>query len=89
MRKELKMELPPISPDDLTDMVEMTEKLKNYIEEVLDENERNLAMSALMSAFINSVFGQCETLDEILSFRNCFMQILDSSIRSIQIKGRE
>lgn len=83
------MDFPTISPDDITDVMEMTERLENYIEEVFENNERNLAMSALMSAFINSAFRQCKTPDEILFFRNCFIRILDNSIRSIQINEKE
>jgi len=89
MRKELIMEMPHIPHDDLMDVMEMTNKMEMYISNVLQENDRNLAMSALMSASINCMLGQCKTLDEVVFYRNLFMQILDSSIRSIQIKGKE
>lgn len=76
----------PISQDDLLDVMEMTNKMETYISSVLHENDRNLAISALMSASINCMLGQCKTLDEVVFYRNLFMQILDSSIQSIQIK---
>lgn len=83
------MELPHIPRDDLMDVMEMTNKIESYISGVLKENDRNLAMSALMSASINNMLSQCKTLNEVMFYRNLFMQILDSSIQSIQIKGKE
>lgn len=83
------MELPHIPRDDLMDVMEMTNKIESYISGVLKDNDRNLAMSALMRASINSMLSQCKTLNEVMFYRNLFMQILDSSIRSIQIKGKD
>jgi hypothetical protein len=83
------MELPHVPQDDLMDVMEMTGKLEVYISTVLRENDRNLAISALMSASINCLLAQCETLDEVMFYRTLFMQILDSSIRYMQIKGPE
>ena len=80
------MEIPPIPQDDLMDVMEMTNKIESYIANVLKDNDRNLAMSALMSACINSMLCQCKTLDEVVFYRNLFMQILDNLIRTIQIK---
>ena len=80
------MEISPIPQDDLMDVMEMTNKIESYIANVLKDNDRNLAMSALMSACINSMLFQCKTLDEVVFYRNLFMQILDNLIRTIQIK---
>jgi hypothetical protein len=83
------MKIPYVPQDDLLDVMEMTKKIEGYITRVLKNNDFNLAMSALMSASINCMFAQCNTLDEIVFYRNLFMQILDSSIRQIQIKKPE
>jgi hypothetical protein len=83
------MELPHIPRDDLMDVMEMTNTIELCIFDVLKENDRNLGMSALMGASINCILEQCETLDEVIFYRNLFMQILDSSIRTIQITGME
>ncbi len=83
------MHKPHIPQDDLIDVVEMTKKIETYISHILNGNEINLAMSALMSASINCMFGQCNTIDEIVFYRNLFVQILDSSIRTIKIHGPE
>jgi hypothetical protein len=78
-----------IPRDDLLDVMEMTQKIEAYISAIIKGNDRNLSMSALMSASINSMIGQCHTWDEVLFFRNLFVQILDGTIRSIQIKPPE
>ena len=81
------MEMPPVPQDDLMDVMEMTEKLENYITSVLRDNDKNLAMSALMSATINCMLGPCKTLDEVMLYRNIFIEILDGTIRTIKVKG--
>jgi hypothetical protein len=83
------MELPDISQDDLMDVLEMTRKMEEYISTVLSDNDRQLSISALMSASINCMLENCKTLDEVIFYRNIFIQILDNSIRHIQIKGHE
>lgn len=82
-------EIPPIPQDDLMDVMEMTNKIETYIANVLKDNDKNLAMSALMSACINSMLVQCKTLDELVFYRNLFTQILDSFIRFIRIERGE
>ena len=83
------MEMPSIPQDDLLDVMEMTKKLENYMVRIFKENDINLAMSALMSATINCTLAQCDTLNEVVFYRNIFLQIFDSSIRAIKIKEKE
>lgn len=83
------MEVPNIPQDDLIDVMEMTRKIEANIAQILKDNDLNLAMSALMSAFINSILAPCRTLDEVVFYRNLFVQILDKTIRTIEIKKRE
>ena len=83
------MEIPQIPQDDLMDVMEMTQKIEAYIACVLKDNERNLAVSALMSATINCILMQCKTLDELVFYRSLFANMLDSLIRMIQIKSSE
>jgi DNA-binding phage protein len=76
-----------ISQDDFMDVMEMTSKIESYLHELLKDNDRNIAFSALIGAFINYMLGQCKTLDEVVFYRNLFMKILDNSIRTIRIQG--
>lgn len=82
------MENPIVPHDDLLDVVEMTQKLESHISSILQENELTLSMSALMSATINCIISQCTNFDEVVFYRNIFMQIFDSSIRAIKIKEK-
>lgn len=82
------MEPHKIPQDDLLDVMEMTQKMESFIAKTIKGNELSLGMSALFSASINSIVGQCKTLDEVMFYRNVFMQIFDSSIRSINIKKK-
>lgn len=81
------MEIPLITEDDVMDVLEMTDDLGEAISEILEGNDRNLALSALIGASINGMLGQCDTLDEIFSCRSIFIQVLDSSISAIRIEG--
>lgn len=83
------MEPSSIPQDDLIDVMEMTHKIEAHILATIKGNSRNLSMSALMSGCINSMLVQCDTLDEVLFYRDLFVQILDGSIRSIHIKPPE
>ena len=83
------MEPSDIPQDDLLDVIEMTDKIEGYISKVIKGNERHLAVSALLTASINCMLSQCETVEEIVICGTIFMQILDSSIRAIQIKEKE
>lgn len=80
-------EIPSIPQDDLIDVMEMADEIESSIENILHGNQHTLGMSALMSASINCMLGSCHTLNEVMFYRNIFMQILDSSIRDIQIRG--
>lgn len=83
------MELPQIPQDDLMDVMEITEKLEEYISTIFKDHDKNLSVSALMSATINCLLAQCKTLDEVMFYRNLFIQTLDSTISHIEIKGTD
>jgi len=89
MQGRMVVENPEVPNDDLLDVMEMTQKLESYICDVLQENEMTLCMSALMSATINCILAQCQTLDEVVFYRNIFMDIFDSSIRTIKIRRKD
>ena len=83
------MDAPPISADDLMDVIEMTDTLEKHIGETLKDNQGSLALSALMNATINSMMSQCKTLDEVVLYRNVFVHALDTAIKGIQIKNKD
>ncbi len=74
-----------IPQDDIDDVLEMTADLEDAFADILKGNELDLALSALVTAFINSVVAQCDTIDEVMFYRNAFVRLFDASIREIQI----
>lgn len=72
-----------IPQDDLMDVMEMTQRIEKYITKVLNDQDPNLAISALMSASINCLFAKCTTVHEVVFFRNLFVEILDRSVRQM------
>jgi len=80
------VERPEIPRDDLLDVLEMTQRLEKEIGQILDDNEITIAMSALMSATVNCSIAQCDTLKEVIFFRNMFVEVFDLGIKSIKMK---
>lgn len=76
-----------LSQDDFQDVLEMTMKMESFFNEISSENDKNLAMSALMSSSINCMFAQCKSMNEIFFHRQLFIQMMDSTIKTIQIIG--
>ena len=79
-------EKPQIANDDLLDVMEMTQKLEESISLHLDDMNADLAISSLISATINCICAQCNKVDEVIFFRNIFLQVFDGHIRAIKIK---
>jgi hypothetical protein len=82
------VEKPAIPLDDLQDVMEMTQKIETQISLILAENDLTLSMSALMSATINCMLAQCKSIEQVIFYRNIFMQILDASIKNIKIEKK-
>jgi hypothetical protein len=83
------MEKPQIPMDDIDDIKELSENIENDIYKNLEGYDMNIAMSALISASINAITSQCETLDEIEFFKNIFIQTVDITFRDAQLKKPE
>jgi hypothetical protein len=82
--------LPQIPQDDVIDVMEMTDKIEKYILKVLKDHENNLAISSLISASINCLWTQCNSMEEVIFYRNMLVKVLDGSISHMQIiKGKE
>ncbi len=68
--------------DDIQDVAQMSAKIEFLIGETLKEQDIDIAISSLMSAFINILLSQSHTLEEFLYFREVFNILCDSSIDS-------
>lgn len=73
-----------VSKDDVQDVQEMTRKLEEAISLVLSDNDMDLAVSALMSATLNCIFGQCETMQEVEHYRNVIIKITNLAADNIK-----
>lgn len=69
-----------IAEDDLLDIVEMCREMERSIHSILEGNEKNLAICALISATINTILSQCQTVDEAITYRNVFVRSFDRTI---------
>lgn len=69
-----------IPEDDIIDIMEMSEKIERAIYNILDDLDIEVAMSTLMGAMINCMIAQCESIDELIFYRNSLVNILDDII---------
>jgi hypothetical protein len=80
------MDISHISADDITDVAEMTERLEKKIIEILNGNQSNLAISALISATVNCILAPCKSVEEAFFYRGIVMSVFDSTIKRIKIQ---
>jgi hypothetical protein len=71
---------PDISADDIEDVREMTHKLEDAMRATLSGQELCLAISALMSATVNCVIDQCETIDQLEHYQEVFSRVFQLGI---------
>lgn len=75
-----------ISPDDIDDVIELTRKLQDQIFETLRDNELGIAMSALVSAFTESLIAQCDDIDEVIFYRDVTIHLFRKKIKEIRLQ---
>lgn len=83
------MERPSVPHDDITDVMEMADNIERCVCQILEGNDKNLAFSALISATVNCVTGQCKSLNEMVYYRNLFVQIFDGSLQEIKTRNQD
>jgi hypothetical protein len=84
----MSMQKLPISQDDVTDVREMSKKIAQRINRVLNGHNTNIAMSALINATIHSMLTQCEEIEDFVKYGTIFMHVVDEAIWQIQIKNK-
>lgn len=77
----------PVPNDDLMDVVELTKKLEVVFDEILEGNQYDLAISALINVFMRCVAGHAENFDEFLSYRLVFTRMFDSFAEAIKTRN--
>jgi hypothetical protein len=73
------MERVNISQDDIQDVSEMSKLIEMQINEIVKDNAKNLAISAIITASINSILSHCQTIEDVVFFRNLFVKLFDTA----------
>ena len=76
-----------MSQDDLQDVLELTRSIELSVFELLKEQDLDIAISSLISACVNSIVSQCDTIEDILFYRKIAMLVFDQTIRRIRVLG--
>lgn len=79
-RKEDTMENNQIAHDDIQDVAELTDKLGRCISDILCETDHQIAISALMTATINSILNQCDNNDQVRFYQSLIHTCFDTAI---------
>jgi len=75
------MENQEIPIDDMQDIIELGEEIESKINEILEENDIEISMSALICSTINTIVNQCETKEEMKFYKKCFNEIFAMHIK--------
>lgn len=71
------------SQDDVFDVVELVDKIEASIDEIIKDQPKFIAMSAVISASINSIIKNCSSIPEIVKYYEIFKELMDASISNI------
>lgn len=72
-----------VSQDDITDIRELSCKIQNFISDTLTDVNLSIGMVAVMNATTTCIFDQCETMKEILFYRDQWREAMDEFIQFI------
>ena len=80
------MENLPISADDITDVVEMVDKIEDLLCDLLEDNASELVISALLNVTINATIFGCNSVNEAKQYRAAIIHGLDRSLEALKRK---
>jgi len=75
------------SKDDLMDIEDISKEIEKFYTKIFQENDFPIAFSSLMTANINFLMSQCETLEDMICCRNIFFTLFDASLKKVKIEG--
>lgn len=70
--------------DDFQDVVEMADKLDAAITEILDDNDKDICTSALVSVMMKKLFSLCSDVESAVFFRHMMIDIMNEEIKEIK-----
>lgn len=75
---------PQLPQDDLLDVIEMVDKIENFVDTVLQGNDKNLAVSAIISAAINLLIKCSSSITEVKYLRSLLDFTFKDYIRELE-----
>lgn len=78
---------PDIPLDDILDIKDLVAKIEPFISDFLEDVDLHVALSALMSTTIRLVAVQCDTVEEMIFYRNLFFKGFDTYIRQTKLRN--
>jgi hypothetical protein len=72
-----------IPNDDIRDVYELSQELECKMNEILNENQLDICMSAMICATINTIIKQCETKEEMNLYKKTFNEIFHNHLNKL------
>lgn len=69
------------SKDDLDDVQQLSGMLRSEINRILDDNDTDIATSSIITAMINSLLSYCDTVGQIMFYRDIINALFIKAIR--------
>jgi hypothetical protein len=86
------MEKRQVSQDDIQDVIEMSNKIIDHIEEITQDVETDIAISCIMTTTANFIFQKSNSISQGLFYKRVFSAIMDQmadSLKKLHEKDRQ
>jgi oligoribonuclease (3'-5' exoribonuclease) len=70
-----------LSHDDVSDIIEIKSKFVGMIEEIFDENDKDIAISSLISTLCEFIFKKSDNIEEYLFYRDVIIRLLNPYLK--------
>lgn len=77
------MDNPQICEDDLLDVVDIADKMYDAINEMLQDFEKNLAISAMTNVAIDIILDQSETIEDVFIFKKVLVDMFEMKVKDL------
>ena len=68
-------------PDDLMDILELADQIQVEVSKLLQDQQMDVAVSALMAALVNMVSSQRPTRNQMIAYRNILFNLFNQMIK--------
>lgn len=74
-----------VTRDDLEDVSQLAIAIERAIDRILEDNDRDISISALVSAIVNCTTRRCDTVSEAIFYRDCIQKTFNNAIRNAKL----